>query len=296
MSGHQSGLARAASWIVRALLVTMSVAAIGCGDSSSASEQVARFDVSTAWPLIERQVAVGPRPAGSPQLRKLALQLRPLLPAGHFEAIPGEPRLRNIIGSLPGRRPAIVVGAHYDTLVKPRGFVGANSGAASAAAVIGIARALQEVPRDSNSREVRFALFDGEEPPRVPRASNAFEGLRGSSAYVTAHPGETKAMILVDCIAGKNLSLSNKSFSPLWNQTLAAAKTAGTSRYFSNENTSNFYDSQVSFIQAGIPAIGLIDWSYPCGSLSDGIDKLSRRSLDAMGETVLTLLDRLQRE
>ena len=82
---------------------------------------------------IRRQVKIGQRPAGSPQLRRLAVRLRKRMPHGRFEKIPGEPRLRNVVGTVPGAKPALVIGAHYDTLVKPKGFVGANNGAAGSA-------------------------------------------------------------------------------------------------------------------------------------------------------------------
>src|SRR5680860_4711 len=69
----------------------------GCGSASDAGAPD-RFDTARAWRLTELQVAAGQRPAGSPQLRRLAARLRPLLPRGRFEAIPGEPRLRNVVG------------------------------------------------------------------------------------------------------------------------------------------------------------------------------------------------------
>lgn len=114
----------------------------GCSSSSATAPEAGGFDVEPVWKSIEHQVEIGQRPAGSPQLKRLATELRPMLPHGHFETIPGEPDLRNIVGTLPGREPAIVVGAHYDTLVRPRGFVGANNGAAGTALVIEIARTL----------------------------------------------------------------------------------------------------------------------------------------------------------
>ena len=141
--GRARRLARAGSALL--LVIAISALAAGCGDSASSSTtaQGDRFDAAKAWRLIERQLAAGQRPAGSPQLRKLATELRPLLPDAHFEPIPGQPGLRNIVGVLPGQKPAIVLGAHYDTLAKPRGFVGANNGAAGTAIVIEAAQALR---------------------------------------------------------------------------------------------------------------------------------------------------------
>ena len=64
--------------------------------------------------------------------------------------MPGHPRLRNIVGRLPGARPAIVIAAHYDTKRLP-GFVGANDGAAGTAAVVELARALAETERPAGA-------------------------------------------------------------------------------------------------------------------------------------------------
>jgi hypothetical protein len=44
-----------------------------------------------------------------------------------------------------------------------------------------------------------------------------------------------------------------------------------------------------------VPAIDLIDWSYPGHSLEDGLDRISRRSLNGVGETVVQLVGGLRR-
>ena len=121
-----------------------------------------RFDSARAWAELRRQVELGPRPAGSDALRGLARRLRDALPDGRFETVPGHPGLRNVVGRIPGRTPAIAVAAHYDTKQLP-GFVGANDGAAGTAAVMELARALRAADRPEDARELRFLLFDGEE-------------------------------------------------------------------------------------------------------------------------------------
>ena len=171
---------------------------------------------------------MGQRPAGSPQLRRLAARLRRMLPEGRFEPVPGEPGVRNVVGTLPGTKPGIVIGAHYDTLVKPKGFVGANNGAAGTAVVVGVARALARADVAAGSRQVRFVLFDGEEPAAgLPEESRDFyhSGLRGSRAYVKAHPGETADMVLLDYVGNKGLKLPREGSSSiaLWSRLRSAA-------------------------------------------------------------------------
>jgi glutaminyl-peptide cyclotransferase len=251
-----------------------------------------RFDAPGAFALIRRQVAVGQRPAGSPQLRALAEQLRPLLPDGRFENVPDHPGLRNVVGVLPGRKPAIVVGAHYDSEFHPPGFVGANDSAAGTAAVIELARSLQRLPRPRNAREIRFVLFDGEEEP--PNSTDfAKDALRGSKAYVSAHRSEIRELVLLDYIANKGLRLPRESTSNqnLWRQMRAAAARVGVGSVFPATTQTGILDDHTPFLNAGIPAIDLIDFSYRYADTTrDTVDKLSERSVDAVGEATLELL------
>lgn len=272
----------------------------GCGGSGEGGSPN-RFDANRAWRLVELQLASGQRPAGSPQLRKLAVKLRALLPSGRFEAIPGEPRLRNVVGTLPGRKPGIVVGAHYDTLASPRGFVGANNGAAGSAIAIEAAQALRRMHAGPQAREVRFVLFDGEEPAKVlPEETADFyhEGLRGSRAYVADNPGRTGDMILLDYVGNRGLFLPREGTSSeeLWGRLLVAAREAGAEPFFSSEEGVAIEDDHTPFLRAGVPAVDLIDWRYPGHTLADGLDKLSRQSLDAVGETVVQLVSELREE
>jgi glutaminyl-peptide cyclotransferase len=288
----------------RWLPVGFAVAALalaGCGGSSAAQDPPDRFDANQAWRLVELQLASGQRPAGSPQLRRLAAKLRTRLPSGRFEAIPGDPRLRNVVGTLPGTKPGIVVGAHYDTLASPRGFVGANNGAAGSAIVIEASRALRGVGAGPGAREVRFVLFDGEEPPSVlPEETSDFysEGLRGSRAYVANNPGRTGEMILLDYVGNRGLRLPRErnSTPALWARLMVAANEVGYERVFSREAGTPIEDDHTPFLRSGVPAVDLIDWRYPGHSLADGLDKLSRRSLDAVGETVVQLVSELREE
>jgi Peptidase family M28 len=285
-------------------LCAVALGTSGCGGSDDPDRaphglRVDRFDSERAWGLVRQQVEVGQRPAGSPQLRGLAEELRPLLPAGRFEAVPGEPGLRNVVGTLPGRRPGIVVGAHYDTLVKPRGFVGANNGAAGTAIVIEAARALSEAAPGEGAREVRFVLFDGEEPAAgLPEESADFyhSGLRGSRAYVEAHPDRTAAMVLLDYVGNKGLRLPREGSShlELWARLRASSKAVGAARFFPPYSAQVIVDDHTPFLRAGVPAVDLIDWRYPGHDLSDGLDKLSPMSIDAVGETVVELVLRLR--
>jgi Zn-dependent M28 family amino/carboxypeptidase len=275
------------------------VALIACGasqESTAAPAPPDRFDAPRALDLAEMQVGHGQRIAGSPELRRLARRLRPLLPNGTFERVPGK-GLRNVVGTIPGTKPGIVLGAHYDVLVEPKGFVGANNGAAGTAIVVEAARALAQMKRPAGAPELRFVLFDGEEPAvGTPEEAGDFYsvGLRGSRAYVAAHPGRTKKMVLLDYVGNKGLRLPRESTSSiaLWAALRAAARAVRKGRVFPDEVGPAITDDHTPFLRAGVPAIDLIDWSYPGHDVTDTLDKLSARSMDAVGETVVELLRR----
>jgi glutaminyl-peptide cyclotransferase len=253
-----------------------------------------RFDAPRAFALIRRELSYGQRPAGSPQLRRLAEVLRRALPNGRFEPVPGHPGLRNVVGTLPGRAPAIVVGAHYDSEYHPKGFVGANDSAAGTAAVVELARDL----RSTSGREVRFVLFDGEEEgPGCPNARFDKCALRGSRAYVAAHRREVGQMVLLDYIANQGVRLPREGSSDraLWARVRAAAGKVGVGAVFPPRDQVTIYDDHTPFLRAGIPAVDLIDFSYRyADGLKDTVDKLSVASLDAVGETVFALVSELR--
>ncbi|HEU5141835.1 MAG TPA: M28 family peptidase, partial [Solirubrobacterales bacterium] len=82
----------------------------------------------------------------------------------------------------------------------------------------------------------------------------------------------------------------------LWERVMRAAEQVGAEAYFSLEEGPAIVDDHTPFLRAGVPAVDLIDWSYPGHSLADGLDKISRQSLDAVGETVVQLAEELRNE
>ena len=258
-----------------------------------------RFNGPWAFGLLREQVqGYGWRPAGSAALRRLAVRLRALLPRGRFETVPGHPRLRNVVGTIPGRAPAILIAAHYDVEAAPRGFVGANDGAAGTAAVVTLARAFARAPRPTGARELRFVLFDGEEEPAGCEPFIAC-GLRGSTAYAERHADRIGQMILLDYIAQRrDLRIAREAGSDvaLWARLRRAAGEVGVGSVFPPAVAPvQILDDHTPFTQRGIPAIDLIDFDYPQrDSLDDTLDAVSERSLDAVGEAVHRLITRLR--
>jgi peptidase M28-like protein len=261
-------------------------------DGGNASAKTNRFDGRAAFALVKTQLSYGPRPAGSAQSRKLAEKLRGLLPNGRFQPVPGG--LRNVVGTVPGRDPSrtVIVGAHYDTKDMP-GFLGANDGAGGTAAVVQLARQLKP---HTIGPTVQFVLFDGEESPRgVPDSQFLTYGLRGSKVAAKAFT-HAQAMILLDFVADRNLSLPREASSDpgLWQRLRSAAGKAGVGAYFPPQTGIGIEDDHTPFERAGIPSIDLIDWDFPCyHKTCDNLSAVSEKSLDASGEAVASLLSTL---
>lgn len=252
-----------------------------------------RFDVGRAMRTAKFQVDAGPRPAGSATLRRVSRTLRAALPSGRYEPVPGHPGLRNIVGSIPGPGPVLVIASHIDTLEHPRGHLGANNAAAGVGAVIELARYARTMPRPAAARGIRFVLFDGEQSPSTDESRFYELGLRGSKAYVRAHAEEVESMVLLDYIGNKDLDLPREGASDpvLWARMRAAARRVGTIRHFPDRVGLSILDDTTPFTQAGIPAVDVIDWDDPNRhKLSDTYDQLSARSVDVVGETVAQLM------
>ena len=280
-----------------ALALAGTALAAGCGDeggSATAAERVPRpkvdrFDADAAYRSVARQVALGPRPAGSAASRALARRLRRALPRGRFQPVGGG--LRNVVGTVPGREPSrtVIVGAHYDTKDLP-GFLGANDGASGTAVVAELARTIE--PRELAPTLV-FLMFDGEESP-AGTPDDQFEryGLRGSKAAAPRYR-DAAAMVLLDFVGERGLRVPYEPYSDrgLWAKLRAAARTVGVGPVFPARSSGGILDDHVPFARQGVPSIDLIDFDFPCWHRRcDDLSKISRRSLDAVGETLYELL------
>jgi hypothetical protein len=261
----------------------------GDGNGNAAPAKVNRFDGPAAFKLLKRQLSYGERPAGSKASRKLAVELRSMLPNGSFQKVPNG--LRNVVGTVPGKQPNrfVVVGAHYDSKDIPD-FLGANDSAGGTAAVVQLARQLK--PRTIGPT-VKFVLFDGEEAPRGVPDSQFFEkGLRGSKVAARKFE-DAEAMILLDFVADRDLSLPREGSSnlQLWSRLRKAAIGAGVGAYFPDASDIQVEDDHTPFIRRGVPSIDLIDWDFPCWHRKcDDLSAVSEKSLDASGEAVAALL------
>src|SRR5436189_4918608 len=181
-------------------VVAVTAVVLACSDAPDAARapHKGRFNGAAAWRLLEWQVELGPRPAGSPASRRLARRLKRLLPHGHYERVPGG--LHNVVGTIPGRsRRYVVVGAHYDTKDLP-GFVGANDGASGTAVLTQLARTIKP---HKLRRSLVFLALDGEEAPAgIPDDEFLEGGVRGAKVAAPIYR-RARAMILLDFVGNK---------------------------------------------------------------------------------------------
>jgi glutaminyl-peptide cyclotransferase len=276
---------------MRRLVLAAGLLVVLAGASAWTSHGTAapnRFDERSTWAFLNRQVALGPRPAGSPKSRQLAEILRRSIPNGRFQAVPGG--LRNVVGTIPGRNPRrkVVLGAHYDTKDLP-GFVGANDAASGTAVVRQLARAIK--PRQLRPTLI-VVFFDGEEAPRGKDSQFERYGLRGSKVAARAFRS-AEAAIVLDFVGDRELAIPRDQFSNrrLWGRLRAASRRTGFARYFPAREQGAVLDDHVPFIRAGVPAIDLIDFDFDCWHRTcDDLTAVSPQSLNAVGETMMAFL------
>jgi len=277
-----------------AVLLLVSAAATG------ASAAAARFDGAAAFRHLERLVAIGPRPAGSPagvrtreyiaaELKRARVQTR--IEAFEADTPDGRVPMANVVGILPGRRSdVILVGGHYDTKIfREFRFVGANDGGSSTALLLELARALAAQPREYT---YWIVFFDGEEARGGWTSTDSLYGSRRMAADLARRGHLPRAMILADMIGDRDLNIRRESYSTPWLTDLvwASAGRLGHSAHFLPDAIV-VEDDHVPFLRAGVPAALLIDFDYrPWHTADDTLDKVSARSLQIVGEVLLDAL------
>ncbi len=280
----------------------------GCGDPETSTQD--GFNADRAFADLRAQVEIGPRPAGSRGAREaVALIQSRLEQAGVGEAVVQQP-YANVLATIPGSEAgAVVIGAHYDTKNQIPGFVGANDGASGVAVLLELARSL---PRPLPGPAVQLAFFDAEEA----RGDRPFaqDGARGSRQYVEyASSGgdqgslpldEIRAMVLFDLVGDCDLEIPLEAQSdPALYALFAAASEAVSGSPAPFEGTSTAVsDDHVPFLEAGVPALDLIDFEFGPGpspgaywhTPQDTLDKVCPESLDAVGEAARTAISQIR--
>ena len=253
------------------------------------------FDSSRAYADVQTQVDFGPRiPETDGHAKTRAWMIAELESAGwivdvHESERMGHP-IYNIIAKRNAEPPQIILGAHYDTRMiadhdpdltkRAEPVPGANDGASGVAVLLELARSL---PADTVP--VWLVFFDTEDNGRI----EGWDWILGSRAFAEEIPIRPEAVVIVDMIgdADLNIHLEKNSDVAIRTEIWGTANKLGYGKQFINTEKFSMLDDHTPFLEAGIPAVDLIDFDYPYWhTTQDTPDKVSAESLQAVGDTL----------
>jgi hypothetical protein len=267
------------------------------------------FDGARAYEYVRRVVAFGPRPAGSSALGQTRQYIKKELQALGIDTIEqpfeadtplGRFHMVNLIARIPGASPdRLIFAGHYDTkLYREFPFVGANDAGSSTAFLLEWARVLKARP---NKLTMELLFLDGEEAMRPDWVDP--DNRYGSKHYVQAARQDgtlkqVRAMILVDMIGDRDLEIKREAESTRWLKDViwAAARRLKYGDVFVDDETP-IEDDHVPFLDAGIPAVDIIDLDYLpyWHTAADTLDKVSARSMQVVGEVLGEALPEIEK-
>jgi len=252
------------------------------------------FDGQRAYQDVLAQVTLGARTPGSvAHARTVAYIQQELEKAGWKVQIQATEwdgfSVQNITASRSEVTPRIVVGAHYDSRLladqdpgpgRSSPVPGANDGASGVSVLVELARTLP-----SDSVPVWLVFFDAEDNGGLENR----QWIMGSRAFAAALMEKPQAVIIVDMVgdADLNLFIERNSDAALTAEIWAQAAALGYEKFFIATPKYDMIDDHTPFLEAGIPAVDIIDFDYPYWHTSaDTADKVSAKSLQAVGETM----------
>lgn len=260
------------------------------------------FDSGKAWEHLRQQVSIGPRPSGSPANVKTRDYIKAQMTAlgikvteQPFEgATPnGAIKMVNLIATIPGRSPdRVILASHFDTkLFRNMRFVGASDAASSTAALIELGRVLKARKELPFTYELLF--LDGEEAVVEWQGTDNTYGSRHyvEAARKSGSLKSIKALILLDMIGDRNLTIRRESNSTRWLTDIVwgVAKKLKQPAFMDEETTVE--DDHIPFVKAGVPSLDIIDLDYPhWHEATDTIDNVAARSLQIVGDVVVESL------
>ena len=188
------------------------------------------FDPARAMQYVKEIVALGPRPVGSANHKKVEAFITSQLKGDAVEddaftadTPEGKFPVQNIIAKFPGTKDGIIViASHYDTNYPLRNtsYVGANDGASSSALLLELANQLRGKKRDGYSV---WLVWDDAEEAMKPDTEMPFEK---DSLYGIRHLAEKwqadgtlkkiKAFLLADMIGDADLNIDRDENSTPW--------------------------------------------------------------------------------
>ncbi|MHC4899378.1 MAG: M28 family metallopeptidase, partial [Planctomycetota bacterium] len=218
----------------------------------------------------------------------------------------------NVWVTLPGKsKDRLILACHHDTKcctghgdpLNNFHFVGANDSGSGVGLMLALAKELRD---RKNIATIQLVFFDGEES--IPFAWDLKRALFGSRRFVRRYQQELldlgggpriRGLVLLDMVGAVDLQIddetnSDRGFHRIFR---SAAAACGHERYFF-KNKHSVTDDHVPFLDNHIRAIDLIDlYDNPQWHTSaDTLEHISQRSLQIVGEVVLTALPALEQE
>ena len=255
----------------------------------------ASFDGQRAFADVETQVAFGSRLPGTEGHAKIQEWMQEELESAGWqvevqtsEAL-GHP-VENLVARRSTESPQIILGAHYDTRMfadndpdpaqHTNPVPGANDGASGVAVLLELARSLPE-----GTVPVWLVFFDAEDNGRI----EGWDWIMGSREFVKNNPVQPRAVVIVDMIGDADLNIykERNSNPELTDEIWEVANGLGYAGKFIPEYKHSMIDDHTPFLEAGIPAVDIIDFDYPYWhTVQDTPDKVSAESLQVVGETL----------
>jgi glutaminyl-peptide cyclotransferase len=274
------------------------------------------IDSARAMQYVKEIVAFGPRPLGGASHKKVEDYILAHLSGDEVESDiftadtpEGKFPVHNIVAKFPGTKDGIIViASHYDTNYPFRktSYVGANDGGSSSALLLEFANQLRGRKRAGYSV---WLVWDDAEEGMKPESEIAFID---DSLYGIRHLAQKwqddgtlkkiKAFLLADMVGDADLNIDRDLNSTPWLEEVvyqAASRLGYQSHFFARQN--QVTDDHIPFMEKGVPCADLIDFNYGYNNVfwhtpQDTVDKLSPKSLEIVGSTMLEavgILDRM---
>ena len=211
----------------------------------------------------------------------------------------------NVVVEMKGTKenaPWIVLLSHFDTAPNiGKGFEGANDGASTSALLISLLNAIRRAgPQGDN---IAFIWTDAEECRAAYSENDGLQGAKHAVEQFKARRYAVKAAIGLDMLGDRDLHIRMPANGTvqLQNAVFEAAKRAGFEGLVSM-GTDTVKDDFAVFLDAGCPAVNLIDFDYGSEpgkndywhTVQDTMDKISDTSLLKAGMLVAEVLNMLE--
>ncbi len=220
------------------------------------------------------------------------------------DTLEGKFPVRSIIAKFPGTKDGIIViMGHYDTnyWLRHTGYVGANDGGSSTGILLEYANQLSG-GRSGKKRDgysVWLVWTDGEEAVKSWSDTDSLYGTRhlAEKWEKAGTLKKIKALVVMDMIGDADLDVVRNTIGTPWLLDLiyAAAERLGYQSHFYIYQSA-IEDDHLPFFKRGVPSADVIDLDFGYNNVyhhtkQDTMDKLSPKSLEIVGNTIMETIN-----